>query len=103
VLIGRIWPYGADSCCRADRQAVKNDPEQEVRGIAVRPVGAALPAAQDLVPDSNVLLEIDEVMSVETIEAGEPMRATDVLTVVEMMLAALPSESEPPIIFGTRG
>jgi hypothetical protein len=81
---------------RSDLQQItSSDPEQEVRGIAVAAVDAALSAVRGLVADSPVLRRIDDVISPESIEAGEPIRAIDVLVVVGIMHAVLPPAPNP--------
>jgi hypothetical protein len=69
--------------------ATTTDAEQEVQGMALPALDAALAQARDLVPDSTVLSRIADVISPEAIEAGEPVRAVDALLVVNIMFAAL--------------
>jgi hypothetical protein len=71
---------------------VAKDAEQEVRGIAVQAVEAALSTVRGLIAQSPVMARVDEVISTYASEAGEPIRAVDVLLVVDLMLAELPPE-----------
>lgn len=71
------------------------DSEQEVQGIAIQAVDAALSAVRPLVAESPVMSRVDDVISTYTIDAGEPIRAVDVLLVVDLMLAELPSPAPP--------
>jgi hypothetical protein len=71
------------------------DPEQEVQGIALPAVDAALSAIRGLLPNSPVLSQIDDLISPAMIEGGETVRAVDVLLVVNIMFAALPREASP--------
>jgi len=73
------------------REIVKRDPEQEVRGVAVPVLDAALGMVREALGDNPVVNAVGGVISVETIEAGEPLRASDVLLVVDMFLGALPT------------
>jgi hypothetical protein len=70
------------------------DPEQEVQGFAIPALDAALTAIRDLIPDSPVISLIRDLISPEAIQAGEPVRAVDVLIVVDILLYALPSPQE---------
>ena len=71
---------------------VTKDQEQEVQGIALPVIDEALVATKGLLADSPVLARIRDVISPEAIEAGDPVRAIDVLMVVDLMLAELPPE-----------
>jgi hypothetical protein len=74
--------------------AVKRDPEQEVRGMAVPVTDAAFEAARaHLAADDPLALVATEVVSVDMIEAGEPLRAVDALVVARQLEEAL---YEPP-------
>jgi hypothetical protein len=72
------------------------DSEQEVRGLAVQAVDAALSAVRPLIADTVVMARVDDVISPYTIEQGEPMRAVDLLLVVDLMLQELPPPPRPP-------
>ncbi len=73
------------------RQIVERDPEQEVRGIAIPVLDAALGMVREALGDNSVVNAVGDVISVDTIEAGEPLRASDILLVVDMFLGALPT------------
>lgn len=75
------------------QEIVKRDPEQEVRGIAVPVLDAALTAMRDLAPDNSVVASVRDVISAEAVEEGEPIRAVDVLLVVTTLIAIGP---KPP-------
>jgi hypothetical protein len=47
--------------------------------------------------------KVHDIISPETIEAGEPVRAVDVLLVVGILLSALPEEEGPSNLAGTWG
>lgn len=75
------------------RLIVKKDSEQEVRGVAIHVLDAALGMVREALGDNPVVRAVGGVISVETIEAGEPLRASDVLLVVDMFLGSLPPVS----------
>jgi hypothetical protein len=77
--------------------ATQRDPEQEVQGIALPALDAALVYARDLLPDNPVVSQIDDLISPATVEAGEPIRAIDALLVVDVLFGAL----KPQPSFGT--
>lgn len=81
-------------------EITKRDPEQEVQGIALAPLDAALSSIRDLIPNNPVLAQIEDVISPTAVEAGEPMRAVDVLIVVDLMFAVL---KQPPSLPRTGG
>lgn len=66
------------------------DPEQEVQGLAIPALDAALSAIRDLIPDNPVTSRVQDIISPEAVAAGEPIRAVDVLVVVDLLLGALP-------------
>jgi hypothetical protein len=67
------------SSLRSDLQQITaKDPEQELQGIALPAVDAALSSIRGLLPDGPVLSRVDDLISPATIEAGEPVRAVDV-------------------------
>jgi hypothetical protein len=80
---------------RQDLQKIADrDPEQEVRGIAVPVLDAALSSIRELASDNAIVASVRDVISVEAIEEGEPVRAVDVLMVVTALLAVVP---QPPV------
>jgi len=72
------------------QRIVDRDPEQEVHGIAIPVLDAALSAVRDLAADNSVVASVRDVISAEAVEEGEPVRATDILLVVTTLLAVLP-------------
>lgn len=73
---------------------VERDAEQEVRGIAVPVLDAALTAVRSLAPDNAVAASVRDVISAEAVEEGEPIRAVDVLLVVTTLLAVTPKPNQ---------
>jgi hypothetical protein len=59
------------------RAITQRDPEQEVRGIAVHVLDAVLQAVRSTLGDHPVVAQMYDVLSVESIEEGEPIRAVD--------------------------
>jgi hypothetical protein len=68
---------------------VKKDAEQEVTGIAVPVLDAAIEDIKAALGDDPVVLAVAGVISPDTIEAGEPIRAVDALLVAEQLDAAI--------------
>jgi hypothetical protein len=78
------------------REIAKKDQEQEVRGMALPVLDAVVSAARTHVPESDpVYSAVREVISVESVEDGEPIRAIDALLVVNQLVVAL-ERYEPP-------
>src|ERR687891_61244 len=71
------------------RAMVDRDPEQEVRGMALPVIDAVLEAAKEFLPGDPVIATMREVVSPESVAEGEPLRAVDVLVVVDQLHAAL--------------
>lgn len=70
------------------------DPEQEVTGIAVPVLDACLTELKRTLPNDDVVVaQIRDVISVEAIEAGEPIRAADALLLVSALRSRLPNAS----------
>ncbi len=79
----------------------KRDPEQEVRGMALPVMDAVIVAAREHVPPGDpVLATITDVISPESVAAGEPVRAIDALLVVNQLASILERQS-PPMDLGT--
>lgn len=76
---------------------IARDPEQEVQGMAVPVLGAALEAIKQSKPDDPVVQALVELMSAEFIGAGEPIRAADMLVIAEQLSAAI---GPPPVYVG---
>lgn len=82
------------------RAIVDRDSEQEVRGLAVPVVDAAFGYVKEVLGDDPVVSAIGGVISVEALASAEPLRASDVLLVVDAFLGALPPKRRnPPIAF----
>lgn len=70
---------------------VEQDQEQDVLGIALPVLDAVLSGVRPLIPAGHPVLDrLHDLISVETITAGEPIRATDAKLVVGQVRAALP-------------
>jgi hypothetical protein len=65
------------------------DQEQEVRGIALPVLDEILVQAREMFRDHPIIQRLYEVVSVETIREGEPVRAVDALQAVGAINAAL--------------
>ncbi len=72
------------------------DAEQEIRGIALAVVDAAIAAAKAAKPDDPVVASIADLFSPEQLETGEPPRAADVLVVAQQLDAAIGNPAPPP-------
>lgn len=65
------------------------DPEQEVQGLALPVIDAVLSEASSLLPSDPVVDVSRGLITPETIEAGEPIRAVDALVVADQLYQAL--------------
>jgi hypothetical protein len=87
------YPYEAkrrvEALIGSLEKLVKRDPEQEVQGIAVPVLGAALEAIKAAKPDDPVVASLVDLMSADFIGAGETIRAADMLVVAEQLDAAI--------------
>lgn len=72
---------------------IQRDPEQEVRGIALPVLDAVLRAVRDTLGDQPVVAQMYDIISVESIEEGEPVRAADAYLVAGMLIKALGHET----------
>jgi hypothetical protein len=79
---------------------VDRDPEQEVRGMALPVIDAVLEAAKEILPGDPVIATMRQVVSPEAVAEGEPLRAVDVLVVVDQLHAALSEALPPDILIG---
>jgi hypothetical protein len=77
------------------RTIVKKDPEQEVQTFAIPILDAALVGIQKLILDSSIKEKTRGLITPEIIEEGEPIRANEVLLVVDVLLNALPKRQMP--------
>jgi hypothetical protein len=67
-------------------ELVKRDPEQEVTGIALPVFDAVVEAIKDDIGrDNPVVQAVAGIISPETVEAGDPIRAADALLVAKML------------------
>jgi len=76
---------------------VKADAEQEVTGIAVPVLDAAIEEIKGAVADDPVVQAVAAIISPETIGAGEPIRAVDALLVARQLDAAI--GNPPPMVY----
>jgi hypothetical protein len=95
------YPYKAKQRVEALAKSLKvmadRDPEQEVQGMALPVLDAAIDDIKAALGDDPVVLAVAGIISPETIEAGEPVRAVDALLVVEQLDAAI--GPRPPSVF----
>jgi len=68
---------------------VKRDPEQEVQGIAVPVLGAAIEDIKAAMPNDPVVVSLVDLMSADFIGAGETIRAAEMLVVAKQLDAAI--------------
>jgi hypothetical protein len=74
----------------------RRDLDQEVRGIALPVFDAVLEAVKgDIGRDNPVVQAVAGIVSPETIEAGEPIRAADALMVAKMLEAEIGPRPRP--------
>lgn len=67
---------------------VDRDPEQEVTGIALPVIDQVVAEARRSLPEGSTLGgQIVELISPESLDGGEPVRAADALLVVGQLLA----------------
>lgn len=87
------YPYDAkrrvEALIRSLRALIAQDPEQEVQGLAVPVMAAALEAIKPSKPDDPVVVALDDLFSAEVIGADQPIRAADMLIVAEQLDAAI--------------
>lgn len=77
------------------RALAERDPEQEVRGTAELTLSSILSEARASLPTESTLRDqIVDLISPESIEAGEPVRVVDALIVVGQILAVLEHEEK---------
>ncbi len=87
------YPYEAKrrvtALIRSLEKLIAQDPEQEVDGIALPVVAAAINSIKAALPDDPVVASTVEIFSADFIGAGEPVRAASMLVVAEQLDAAL--------------
>ena len=78
---------------------IERDPEQEILGIALPVVDAAIAHARQALAthDHRLAPHIVEVISTDTCSDGRPIRALDAWLVVGQLLAALGVDGDPSV------
>jgi hypothetical protein len=92
-----------DGLIRQLEGITKRDPEQEVQGIALQVLDAVIVDARALVSgDDQIAASIADLISPESVERGDPIRAVDALLVVQTLRDSI---RMPPIHvdFGPHG
>ena len=75
------------------RDATQRDLHREIQGPAIQEADAVLGAARPLIPNGDPVLDrLGEAVPPETIEGGEPVRAFDLLVIVDQVYNALDAE-----------
>ena len=88
ALLAQMRQLHSDLHALADR-----DPEQEVRGTAELTLRSIMSEARESLPAESTLRDqIIDLISPESIEAGDPVRVADALIVVGQILAVLEYE-----------
>lgn len=87
------FPYEAkrrvEALISSLEKLIARDPEQEVRGIALPVLDAAVRSIKEALPGDPVVASIVEIFSADVIGEGEPVRAADMLVVAEQLDAAI--------------
>lgn len=95
------YPYDAkrrvDALIKSLNTLVARDPEQEVQGIAIPVLDAALSEFKAAMPDDAVVKALVDLVSADHIGSGEPLRAADMLVIAEQLEAAI---GPRPIVIG---
>jgi hypothetical protein len=79
-------------------EMVKGDPDQEVRDIAIPTVDEVLASAKSFLPaGDSIVARIEGVVTPERLQSEEPLRAADVLHVVNALYAAVWSAPRPRV------
>jgi hypothetical protein len=98
-MTGENYPYEAKRRVTALVESMKaliaRDPEQEVRGIALAVVDAAMSAVKAAKPDDPVVTATAELLSADHIASGEGHRAADLLVVAQQLDAAIGNPPPP--------
>jgi len=94
------YPYHAsqhvNALINSLQTLIKRDPEQEVQGIALPVLDAALTDVKQAMPNDPVVRALVDLFSADFIGAGEPVRAADMLVVAQQLDAAI--GFPPPVI-----
>lgn len=95
------YPYDAkrrvEALIKSLGTLTARDPEQEVQGLAVPVMAAALEAIKQSKPNDPVVAALVDLSSVDVIGAGQPIRAADMLIVAEQLdavIGAYPNRSK---------
>lgn len=87
------YPYDAkrrvDALIKSLNTLVARDPEQEVQGIAIPVLDAALTEIKAAMPDDAVVRALVDLVSADHIDSGEALRAADMLVVAEQLDAVI--------------
>jgi hypothetical protein len=73
---------------------VATDGEQEIKGAAVLVLDGVLRAAREVVPDNPTVKGLHDVVSVESVLKGEPLRAVDALLVTDQLIGSTASAAD---------
>lgn len=100
AVMGRDYPYDASRRVKALIETLQimsmSDPEQEVQGIALPVLDATLAEIKRAIGPDPVVDTIEDIISPEVIDRGEPVRAIDALLVAKQLDAAI---GRPPVTF----
>lgn len=87
------YPYKAkervEALINSLEALIRRDPEQEVQGIALPVLDAALDDVRVAIPDDPVVRALVGIMSADFIGSGDPIRAADMLVVARQLDAAI--------------
>ena len=93
------YPYLAkeriEALIKSLRTLIQRDPEQEVQGIALPVMDAAVAAVKRERPSDPVVCALVDLFSADFIGAGEPVRAADMLVVAEQLDVAIGRRPPP--------
>ncbi len=94
------YPYDAkrrvEALITSLRTLTQRDSEQEVQGLAIPVMAAALEAIKRSKPDDPVVVALVDIFSADFISAGESIRAADMLIIAEQLDAAI--GPRPPLV-----
>jgi hypothetical protein len=89
------YPYKAkqrvEALIKTLETMIQRDPEQEVQGIALPVLDAAVEDIKAAISADPIVAAVAGIISPETIEAGEPIRAVDALLVAQQLDVAIGS------------
>lgn len=95
------YPYDSrqrvDALVESMKALIQRDPEQEVRGVALRVVDATIAIVKAALPNDPVVAATAELFSADLIASGEGVRAADLLVVAEQLAAAI---GPYPVVIG---